>query len=63
MHIFEDEIATYECVEEAIEKIDYYLSHESERVLMAAKGHERAKKDFSFEDRIKAIMYIATKSR
>ncbi len=60
---FEDEIATYECVEEAIEKIDYYLSHESERVLLAAKGHERAKKDFSFEDRIMAIMYIATKSR
>ncbi len=58
---FEDEIATYECVEEAIEKIDYYLSHESERILLAAKGHARAKKDFSFEDRIKAILLMAGK--
>lgn len=51
-----DEIATYECVEEAIDKIAFYLAHESARLDIAQKAHARVSKDFRFEDRIKTIL-------
>lgn len=51
-----DELATYDCVEEAMDKINYYLTHEDERLIVARKAHERVEKDFRFEDRVKVIL-------
>ncbi|WP_155838491.1 glycosyltransferase family protein [Butyrivibrio proteoclasticus] len=51
-----DELATYECVEEAMDKISFYLTHENERLKVAGKAHERVEKDFRFEDRVKVIL-------
>lgn len=52
----EDEIAVYESIGDAIDKIDYYLCHEAERINLAQKAHERVKKDFRFENRVKTIL-------
>ena len=46
------EMAVYECVEEAMDKISFYLSHESERLEVARRAHERVEKDFRFEARV-----------
>ena len=56
----EDEIATYESIEEALDKADYYLTHEKERRIMAQKAHERVERDFRFEDRVKMILDSVT---
>jgi spore maturation protein CgeB len=47
-----DEIIYYENAEEALDKVQYYLAHEEERIKIARSGYERIKKDFSFPDRI-----------
>ena len=36
----------------ALDKVQYYLAHEEERIKIARSGYERIKKDFSFPDRI-----------
>ena len=52
----EDEIVTYETSEEAIEKIDYYLQHEDERLKFSQKGFERVAKDFNFLTRVQEML-------
>ena len=47
-----DEIVYYENIEEALDKVQYYMAHEEERIKIARSGYERIKKDFSFPDRI-----------
>ena len=51
-----DEIVTFATIEEAVDKADYYLAHESERILIARKGYEKVKKDFSYEERVKMFI-------
>ena len=51
-----DEILTYESSEEAIEKIDYYLCHDEERLKIAQKGFERVSKDFNFLTRVQEML-------
>lgn len=46
------EIEIYTCLEELLEKVDFYLKHENLRRQIAQAGLERVKKDFSFELRI-----------
>lgn len=46
------EIEIYTCLEELLEKVDFYLKHENLRRQIAKAGLERVKKDFSFEARI-----------
>jgi hypothetical protein len=49
--IFEDqkEAVYYDNLDDAIEKINYYLSHDEERVKIAKKGFERAWKEYDYE--------------
>lgn len=51
-----DEIITYESSQEAIDKIDYYLRHEDERLKTAQKGFERVSKDFNFLTRVQEML-------
>lgn len=52
------EVVTYESPEEALEKIDYYLKHESERKKIAAAGHERTLKEHTYKNRMKGLCDI-----
>lgn len=54
----DDELVTFGSIEEALEKADYYMAHESERLLIARKGYEKVKKDFSYEERVKTILSL-----
>ena len=56
---FDDgEIAYYENVEDAMEKMDFYLKHEDERLKIAKVGYERVRKDFTFPDRIEKMLSV-----
>ncbi len=57
-YFFEDEIITYETSQEAVEKIDYYLCHEEERLKIARKGFERVSKDFNFLTRVQKMLTL-----
>lgn len=39
----------YEDEQDLVKKIDYYLSHEDKRIEIAQNGHEKVKKNYSFE--------------
>lgn len=43
------EIVTFHGMEECMDKVHYYLSHEEERRQIAAAGRRRVQKDFSYE--------------
>ena len=43
----EDEVVYYDTVEEAIEKLNYYLGHETDRLKIAKKGQERTLADYT----------------
>lgn len=43
------EIVTFCSMEECMDKVHYYLSHEEERRQIAAAGRRRVQKDFSYE--------------
>ena len=48
--VFEDgkEIVCYETIDEAIEKIEYYLKNEKERIEIAKAAYLRAKNEYSY---------------
>lgn len=52
----EDELATYETSEDAIEKISFYLKNDDVREKIAVKGYERVLRDFSYEDRLSRML-------
>lgn len=43
------EAVYYDTIEDAIDKAEYYLAHEDERVQIARRGFERAWRDYSWE--------------
>ena len=49
--IFEDqkEAVYYDNLDDAIEKINYYLSNDEERIKIAKRGFERAWKEYDYE--------------
>ena len=51
----EGEIAYYENVEDALDKIEYYLSHENERKRVLEAGYIKVKDMFTFPDRIEKM--------
>lgn len=53
------EVVLFRSIDEAIELADYYLSHDDERKRIANAGFERVRRDFSYEDRLKAMFKIA----
>ncbi|MBI5485924.1 MAG: glycosyltransferase family 1 protein [Deltaproteobacteria bacterium] len=50
-----EEIAGYEGADELVEKLHYYLEHESERVEMARAGFRRVMREYRFRDCMKRI--------
>lgn len=53
------EIATYRTVEEAMEKIQYFLDHEEERDAVALAGHQRVMKDHTYQHRVNTMFDLA----
>lgn len=51
-----EEIVLFTGEEDLEEKCAYYLKHESERQRIAARGYERVKRDFTYEERICFIL-------
>lgn len=51
-----EEIITYGDIEELYYLVNYYLQHEEERKEIAARGLQRVKDDFRFEERMKVIL-------
>lgn len=51
-----EEIITYGDIEELYYLVNYYLQHEEERKEIAARGLQRVKEDFRFEERMKVIL-------
>lgn len=52
----EDEVATFSDLKELEEKIDYYLMHPEERILMAKRARERALREHSYEKRVETML-------
>jgi hypothetical protein len=52
------EIVTYRTVDECIEKVKYYLEHESEREEIARAGYERAKRDHTWDKRFHSVFSL-----
>jgi hypothetical protein len=55
----EREVVTYRGVEECVEKIRYYLSHDSERQSIAAAGQRRTLQDHTYSTRMQELVAIA----
>lgn len=59
--IFESgaELETYDCFEELDDKINYYLTHEKERLEIAQRGYEKVKKYHSYDTRIMEMLGLS----
>ncbi len=55
------EIETYTTPQELIEKINYYLSHESERKSIAERGQARTLRDHTYKNRMQELSTILSK--
>ncbi len=50
-----EDIVLYDSIPDLISKIDYYLSHEEERLTIALNGHEKVKAYHTFDNRLQAM--------
>lgn len=55
------EVVAYENAEDCIEKIRYYLDHESERAAIAASGQQRTLKEHTYFHRMQQLLEILNK--
>ena len=53
------DLIMYGSIEEAIEKVKYYLINEGLLIKIAQNGYEKVSKDFTYEERINAMFRIA----
>ena len=44
--------------EELLEKVEYYLSHEKERIEIAHNGYEKVKKCHTYQNRLEEMMKV-----
>ncbi|MCM1173604.1 MAG: glycosyltransferase [Blautia sp.] len=58
--LFEEgqEIATFRTPEELIEKADYYLKHDKERMKIGINGYQKVKKCYTYEQQLNKILSI-----
>ena len=58
--LFEEgkEIVTFKTPEEMLEKVDYYLAHEEERVRIGINGYQKVKNCYTFEHQLSKIISI-----
>ena len=54
------EVVTYRSPEEALDKSDYYLAHESERERIATAGYDKVKKMFSYNNCLQRLLMAVT---
>lgn len=56
--LFEEdkEIVMYRSPEEMLDKIDYYLAHEKERIEIGVNAYRRVKKEYSYEAQLQKIL-------
>ncbi|XID95702.1 glycosyltransferase [Paenibacillaceae bacterium WGS1546] len=50
------EIAVFRDANDLVRQLEYYLTHEEERLWVAARGYRRTRRDHSFEDRIRRLL-------
>jgi spore maturation protein CgeB len=55
------EVETYKTKEELLEKIEYYLTHETERKIIAEAGQRRTLKDHTYRVRMIELSGILSK--
>jgi spore maturation protein CgeB len=51
-----DEVVYYDSIEDAIDKVHYYLQHENERKSIAAKGQQRTLTEYNYEISSKKLL-------
>jgi spore maturation protein CgeB len=54
------EIAVYTSTEDLIEKVQYFLAHDSERRAIAAAGLARTRRDHGMENRLRDLLAVAS---
>ena len=52
------EIVTYKTPEELIDKADYYLRHDNERIKIGINGYKKVKEQHNYEQRLNKIISI-----
>lgn len=55
------EVVSYRTVEECIEKVRYYLTHEEERARIAAAGQARTLRDHTYQRRMEELLPVLTR--
>ena len=58
----DEDFVYYTDADDLLNKIDYYLSHEKERKEIAENGHQKVKKNHSFEKCFSDIIHIVFNS-
>ncbi len=53
-----EEVVLFYSLEDCLEKIDYYLSHEEERKKIAKAGHEAVKQRFNYRDQLGKLLML-----
>lgn len=58
--LFEEdkEIVTFKSPEELIEKIDYYLAHDEERIRIGINGYKKVKQCYTYEHQLNKILLV-----
>ncbi len=52
------EIAVFENAEQLVQQLEYYLTHDEERLRIAVQGYKRTIKDHTFRDRIRKLLNV-----
>lgn len=52
------EIATYKTPEELVDKADYYLRHDNERLRIAVSGYQKVKENYTWEHQLEKIISV-----
>lgn len=59
--LFEGNVVTYNDSKDLNEKLEYYLTHETERLTMANEGYEIVIKNHTFDNRVSEILSVIEK--
>lgn len=54
-----EDLVMYYSLEDALEKYEYYMNHEEERVQIAYNGHKKVKELFCYDNKLKEIFAIS----
>lgn len=52
------ELVIYEDIPDLVSKVQYYLTHEDERLRIAKNGYEKVNRDFTFKDKIEKMLKL-----